>query len=136
MSFRSKLACWLIMLNKLKNITNEEKSQKAIFFGEMQMATFSSCTFTSCRALRIAAESAKFQIVICPTDIAKWSIWVDTRRAVRQMRRSQHVPVQLFVHCKWLKLQAKDNEGDECYCTDGKLEERRGIRRQLNSSGN
>ena len=42
---------------------------------------------------------------ICPTDITKWSICTDTRRAVRQMRRSQHVPVQLFVPREWLKLQ-------------------------------
>ena len=50
------------------------------------MATFSSCTFMTCRALIIAAEMTKFQIVIRPTDIAKWSIRVDTRRAVRQTR--------------------------------------------------
>ena len=43
------------------------------------MAAFSSRTFTSCRALIIAAETTKFQIVIRPTDIAKWSIRVDTR---------------------------------------------------------
>ena len=50
---------------------NEQKSQEAIFFREMQMATFSSREFTSCRALRITAEMAKIQIIICPTDIAK-----------------------------------------------------------------
>ena len=38
--------------------------QEAIFFGEMQMATFSSREFMSCRALRIATETAKFQIII------------------------------------------------------------------------
>ena len=59
----------------------------------MQEAIFTSRAFTSCGALRIAAEMAKFQIVIRPTDIAKWSIQVDSRRAVRQTRRSQHVPV-------------------------------------------
>ena len=76
------------------------------------MATFISHVFTSCIALRIATEMAKFQTVIRPTDIAKWSIQTGTRRAVRQTRRSQHVPVQLFVHCERLKLYInKDKEG-------------------------
>ena len=69
------------------------------------MAAFSSCAFTSCRDIIIAAETARFQIIIHPTDIAKWSIRVDTRRAVRQTRRLQHVLVQVFVHGEWLKLQ-------------------------------
>ena len=41
------------------------------------MDAFSSRAFTSCRALRIATGMAKFQIIICPTDITKWSIRQD-----------------------------------------------------------
>ena len=93
------------------------------------MAAFSSCAFTSCRDPIIAAETARFQIVVRPTDIAKWSIRVDTRRAVRQMRQLQHVPVQVFVHGERLTLRTKDKEGDKCYCNDGELEERCRIRR-------
>ena len=56
----------------------------------MQMAAFSSCEFTSCRALRIATETAKFQIIIYPTDITKQSIRTNTRRAVRQTTIAAH----------------------------------------------
>ena len=36
----------------------------------------------------------------CPSDMARWNI--QTGRAIRQMRRTQRVTVQLFVHCERL----------------------------------
>ena len=45
------------------------------------------------RVLRIAAEMAEFQIVICPADLTRWIICMDTRRAVRKTR--QHVATGL-----------------------------------------
>ena len=55
------------------------------------------------------------------------------------MRQSRHVLVQLFVHHERFKLQTKDKEGvvtTEYYYNDDELEERRGIRRHQNLSGN
>lgn len=51
-------------------------------------------------------------IIVQIMNIARWSIRTDTRRAVRQTRREQHVPMQPFVNRKRLNLQTKDKEGD------------------------
>ena len=51
------------------------------------------------QSLRIVAKTAKFQILVPPTDMARWSI--RTGRAIRQMRQTQRVKVQLFVHREW-----------------------------------
>ena len=99
-------------------------------------SSLAPCEFTSCRAPRIAAKKAEFHIVIPPANIAKWSIWMDTRRVIKQTRRAQNVPMQLFVHHERLKLQRKIKEGRRNVTNDGELEERRGIRRQQNSSVN
>ena len=53
--------------------------------------------------------------------------------------RTQRVMVQLFVQRKQLKLHIKDKEGDvtiEYYCNDDEMEDRNGIRRRQDSSGN
>ena len=87
--------------------------------------------------ISIATETAKFQIAIHPANITGWSIRTDTKRAIKQMRRAQNVPVQLFIHHKRFKPQTEDKESDvtiEYYYYDDELEERRGIRRRRNLS--
>ena len=91
------------------------------------MAAFSLCIVAAIRALRIAAKTAKFQIIVPPTDMARWSIQIGS--AIRQTRRTQRLTVQLFVHCERLKLQTKDKEGDitiEYYYNDGESVDRTG----------
>ena len=113
------------------------------------MATFSSRVVAAIREgsgiiRSTTAEPSEsllkwFQMVIPPANMTRWSIQTNTSRAVRQMRQSRHVLVQLFVHHERFKLQTKDKEGDvttECYYNDDELEERRGIIRRQNLSGN
>ena len=98
-----------------------QKSQEATLLGEMQMATFSlhivhaiallqlqhNQVHNNCRALRLATETAQFQIFVPPANMAGVECLHVHKEGYQTDEANESETIHLFVHRERLKLQTK-----------------------------